>query len=686
MDSWKEFENVQEAQDWYSKSGFNLLIDYYTEITGRPYGSGATEKNMGPVLEKLKPGFIIVYGKGHSGATTFQSSLKTEHPKLAKDMLVFSRKLTKKHGVRLFVYYSGLFDGIAGKTHPEWRSWSKADTDIPAGDGGQFRLIPICPTSRYFEDWLSVHFREIFERGDPDGIWIDGDWASAVCYCPRCKDMFRKLYGKPVDEFPDTSDTDSPLGEAWHSFTLELRHKHRAKVHNLIHQLKPACLYSSGNITFRPDLPVSLDYNSGDWFSPSNPMSSISVAMRYFSTFAIPYEAMTIDTMYAPGLKDMRSRAKMLDRIKQEGATVLANGGQWIYWTYPMPNGAFVPSLLNKALEAKKFYEERKGLFEKTKSFSPCAVVKHRLNALRNWGRTGYAAHAFTGFHYSPDIIESLHLQKDNPYSVFVVPDEPRLTQSIVKLLKEKVEEGALLISSGSTIKSPGMEALLGIKLIRENALNEGHVFLKDRTPVGICTAWDKTKPTTAETWYPLYRSWDHDNPEIENLPFTYPITGMVDEENPEEAGFPALTANRKGKGLAIHICGDPYFQLGRFGYPQIRQWFLEILERAQPEPLFRTDAPSWVETVLRKRDDTIFIHFINTNNGRDLSYVNSNDFYVDEVPEIGPFTSSIKLSGKPKRVFLEPGNKDADAKWEDGKLIFTLPRFHIHKCLVIQQ
>ncbi len=72
-----------KRRDWFGNSLFNLLVDYYPEVSFRPYGAGAAPGNVLPVLEKLRPGCLIVYAKGHGGYTTFPSSLRTQHPSWA---------------------------------------------------------------------------------------------------------------------------------------------------------------------------------------------------------------------------------------------------------------------------------------------------------------------------------------------------------------------------------------------------------------------------------------------------------------------------------------------------------------------------------------------------------------------------------------------------------------------------
>jgi hypothetical protein len=56
----------------------------------------------------------VIYGKGESGHTSFRSSLGSEHPRLSVEALPFFRDLTRETGTRLFLYWSGLEDTVAG--------------------------------------------------------------------------------------------------------------------------------------------------------------------------------------------------------------------------------------------------------------------------------------------------------------------------------------------------------------------------------------------------------------------------------------------------------------------------------------------------------------------------------------------------------------------------------------------
>lgn len=168
--------NPQTVKDWFDATYFNLVVDYYTEVPQQSYGSGSTAENQRAAFELARPGYVIIYGKGHSGTTAFKSRLGTVHPMLGGDPLAVYRQVTRDMGVKLILYYSGLIDGRAAKEHPEWAS--AGEDGRRRTDGGPYRMVPICPSSRYLDDWVAVHLEEMITRYDPDGIWVDGDWAA----------------------------------------------------------------------------------------------------------------------------------------------------------------------------------------------------------------------------------------------------------------------------------------------------------------------------------------------------------------------------------------------------------------------------------------------------------------------------------------------------------------------------
>lgn len=672
-------------------SGFNLLIDYYPDEECIAYGTGLDETRMAAHLQALAPAALIVYAKGHGGWTTYPSRLDTAHPRLARDTLAFYRDLTRKLDIKLIIYVSGLINGLAAARHPDWTCESEQGRKTYDGltnfEGRPKSIVCICPTSPYFEKFMAPLLEEIVGRYDPDGVWFDGDWGGNFCYCRRCRALFEQWLGRSPVTLPPMTDEDSELGRAWQDWSLRTHHEWRRKCAEKIRALKPGCLYSSGNLSLSAALPDPMDYHSGDWFSPNNHRLTLSMALRYYNAFGKPAEAMTCDTQYCKNTPALfRSAGKSLDRMMQEGATVLANGGQWVYWTYPQADGALIPSRLRVAQQAKaKIYTPCRDIWDDTASAAEWAVVVVKPRASLTWRAIPSAApfRALIQCHRSPDFLEMRQLrERSAAYPLILAADEAHFAEADTAWLYERIVAGAVLVACGRTVLSPGMEELLGVKVKTSETDPEGFVFTSAGAPAGIPAPWMRVEPTAAEVRYPLYRPWGWDDDAVRRLAVNYPLIGRVDEDHPEPAGYPAVTWRTIGQGRAVYVAANPFVPYYLYGYPELLQWLRELIAWADPEPLVKSDAPSWVELVFRKRADALLIHAVNGNPGRDLSAVGVSDLFVDEIPEVGPYHLEVRNTGDFKQAFWHPAGKRTPVPPpQAGRSALSLPRFHIHVC-----
>ncbi|OPZ86856.1 MAG: Alpha-L-fucosidase [bacterium ADurb.Bin429] len=669
---------------WLSDGMMNLLVDYYTEVPFRPYGSGATRENVLPVLRELDLGYICIYAKGHSGYTTWESSLKTRHVMLEQDMPRFFREVTRETGTKLVLYYSGLLDGIAGLRHPEWRMLHQDDSEQRYFDDFAFLTsYANCPHSGYFDEWVAVHLREMIEGYDPDGIWVDGDWPSS-CYCARCQAVFREEmgYAEPWSDVQRRPEFAAEYTKFWNRVTA----RWRERFNRLVKSLKPDCAYSAGNISPRCEFLTPFDWRSGDFFSPGFfLLHDMARMMRWYDTLGVPYDAYVCDTSFTHVRKHVRSRTKTLDRMLQEAATVAANGGAVGYWTYPNGDGAFVPSRMEKAKRVRSFLREREDVFLHAQSAHWTALVVTDPATPTFGGANVEGAHkALAALHRSPELMDETGVSADMPHALVVVPEQAVMDEDTAKRLVAYAERGGRLLTSGATLNSSVLRAALGVTEVRAGAVQDGHVLLKTHDePTGVDAPWDQV--IGGEELYPLYLSWDQFNPEARHLPNNWPMHGEIDEAHPEPAGFPAAITRRVGQGSIAHICTAIFDRYKTLGDPQMLRWLREIVDALDPQPYFRTDAPTWVDVSLRRKNGMLLIHFVNQNPGRDVARLGTDDTWVDEIPVVGPYRCDIRLPKSPEAVTLEPGGEPTDWHYADEVLTVVLPKLWIHACVKIK-
>ena len=177
-----------------SKRYFGMHFDFHANQNDALVGQNLSEQSLDSLLTAIKPDFIQIDCKGHPGVTSYPSKVPnaTTVQSFVKDPLKFYRAITKKHGVDLYVHYSGVQDYGILKKHPDWAvvnadsSLDKANTSVHGP---------------YVDSLMIPQLNEVADYG-VDGVWVDGDcWATELDYSPAALARFNAetgLEGPPV--------------------------------------------------------------------------------------------------------------------------------------------------------------------------------------------------------------------------------------------------------------------------------------------------------------------------------------------------------------------------------------------------------------------------------------------------------------------------------------------------------
>jgi hypothetical protein len=96
-------------------------------------------------------------------------------------------------------------------------------------------------------------------------------------------------------------------------------------------------------------------------------------------------------------------------------------------------------------------------------------------------------------------------------------------------------------------------------------------------------------------------------------------------------------------------------------------------------KPAVKIHAPPQVQVVLRRKENRLLVHLINTGGER---LVGGWPVFEDLRPATD--VQVMLRCPKPRSVVVQPGAEPMDFKYADGILMARLPQLEIHRCLEV--
>jgi hypothetical protein len=100
-------------------SFFGMHFDLHPNIHDPALGRDVSDEMVERFLARVKPDYVQYDCKGHVGYLGYPSKVSTSAPTV-KDSLEIWRRVTARHGVALYIHFSGVWDSLAVSQHPEW--------------------------------------------------------------------------------------------------------------------------------------------------------------------------------------------------------------------------------------------------------------------------------------------------------------------------------------------------------------------------------------------------------------------------------------------------------------------------------------------------------------------------------------------------------------------------------------
>ncbi|UCG15323.1 MAG: hypothetical protein JSV19_08485 [Phycisphaerales bacterium] len=633
---------------------FGVHFDLHPGKTDTALGADVSEENIEHLLTRVRPDWIQYDCKGHAGYTGYPSQVGWPSPGIVKDSLAIWRKTTAKHGVTLFIHYSGLWDRVAVEHHPEWARVTedgKPDPNIASVFGP------------YVDKLMIPQLQEVVAAYGLDGVWVDGEcWAARPDYSPAALKAWRSETGRS-DAPRSASD---PAWLEWKMFHRRAFERYVCHWVDALHAFDPKLQVTSNWMytTFAPKpIVAKLDFLSGD-FVPSGAVDRARLDARYLSSTGRPWDLLAWGFVGGEG---RNPSMKTAIQLQAEAAIVLSQGGAFQVYYQPTRPGYVSEGIIDTLGQVADFCRARQDVCHKSTTVGQIALLLSsesqfdRSDAVFHPAGSLYelegALHALLELHYSVDVLAEHQLMpRLQNYPVVVIADAHRLADDVKEALRQYVHRGGKLLLLGEKCARL-FTALLRVRLDGPPRTWEGELQ-SSAGLVNVKGVWQQVTPTTARVVGYRYATRDTRKP------------GQV-----------AATIASHGKGQVAAVYGPVALQMYETHHPYLRRFVADVARQLVPDPIVDVDGPPTVDVALRRtRDGRLALHLVNLNN-QPLG----NRQVVDLIPAAGPIQVRWRLPAKPGRVQWLPSGERVTWSWSDGVLLVTVPRLAIHGAIVVE-
>lgn len=673
---------------WYERSFRKAFFDFHTHSSAVEVAKDFDADAWAEQLLKANVQAVSTIVQCKYGWRYYRKgSIGWVHPRLSKDLDIVGETINVCHerGIRVIGYYHTLGSEMLAATKPEW---------LERDPLGRPQDIWICLLSPALEEYVLPQLEEFNLNYDADGMFFDFSYARGSCFCQSCRERFKEDTGL---ELP--LDRESPYWGRFVKWKLEKFKEIRQAICDAVHRGNSNVLVAFNwcySIRMPEKPPKDVGFLSLDIY-PDNQVFNASMQARFWATMNKPFDIM--NTAFLQWWGDWGVKTAVA--LKQECATIIANGGRtWIgYQMYPQFK--VEAAVMSQLAEALAFVKEREHICMNQKIQPYIAISYSTRSPLIQSSfyvdeRSIKGAHKIlleSGFHYNIVLDEILE-NEINRYKAVILPDQRYISGEFAEALRDFVSNGGGLIATCLTgtldenLEFMGrfeLEDLFGVSLDGKYPYDHAYMEVSDERlkknvlemPILVWGEFVYAKPKSAETLAHLrgiYLRSDGKPLLASSPPGSY-------------TGYPMITLNKFGKGKVAYIACDVFSS-----YILKNQWIIKhiiknILNIILPEKLVEVDAPAGVEVVLAEQGGKKLIHLINHYGERPFSPwpFGDNNALTENIIPIHDIMVKVKCEENPIKIKLEPEGRELEWK-RDGEMITILvPKLEIHSCIVIE-
>ena len=639
-----------------ANSFFGLHFDFHATQKDDQIGKSFSAETIDSMLTLIKPDYIQVDCKGHPGISSYPTKIGNSAPGFVKDVYKIWREVTAKHGVGLFVHYSGVIDNEAARKHPEWAAVNR---------DGKISETNISVLSPYVNELLIPQMKELIDNYKIDGAWIDGEsWALGLDYSKKMLDAFHNETG--ITSVPYYSNDKYML--EFKTFNRNVFRNYIARYVDEIHKYNPEFQITS-NWAFSSFMPrpidVNIDFISGD-FDPNNSLYSGLFESRCIASQGKPWDLMVWSfTHDNEGAHIYKSPVQ----LKQAAAVVISMGGGFQMYSTQNRDASIKPWIFETLHSVSEFCRERQPFTQNAKPIPQIALLYSTANFEKNseplYSSSGFIQDPLKGMlnllldsQNAVEILMEHHLEKRiNEYPLVVIPETQYLSEDFKKVLLSYVNNGGNLLVVGAEATRMFADQL--------------NVEMKDTASVVVKNlAWNGNMAGLSGLYQPF-------SPKISAETFGQ----IYNEPDFRFTSSPAATIAQFGKGKIAGV----YFSIGknylRMNNPVYRNFINALVKKLFRNPKVEISCNENVVLTVNQLENKLAINLINLLG----PHANTRVARYDNIPSIGPFDVKVKVSSKPTQVMLEPENISLKYSYENGEIKVKINKLDIHSIIIVK-
>lgn len=634
-----------------ASSFLGVHFDFHAGPDCTEVGRNTTPEMVENIIRQVGPDYLQIDCKGHRGLSSYPTKAGNPAPGFVGDPLRVWRDATAKHGVALYMHYSGVWDSEAILKHPDWGAIN--------GDG-KTNGNATSFFSPYADNLLIPQLRELAGVYGVDGAWLDGEcWASVSDFGPAMTRAFQEA--SRVLAVP-RQRTD-PHWFQWLEFNRDAFRKYLRHYIAELKKTNPEFQLCS-NWAFTDHMPepvcVPVDFLSGD-YSPEDSVNSARLSARYLARQGLPWDLMAWS--FSRNADKNGNREKTAVQLQREAAIVLALGGGFQAYFKQKRDGSVFDERVPVMAEVARFCRDRQAICHHAVQIPQIAVLlstaaHYRLiDGLfsRDQSRFRGTLEALIEAQQCVELLGEHHLNgRLKEYPLVVIPEWEYLAPAFQTELTDYVKGGGNLLLVGPKTGAL-FESELAVKLEGEPRRGQRYLEKDGRFAITKGLVQRVVLAKRARRFGSLYS------------------TNSVNSVSQPAASIAELG---KGKIAATWFSFSQGYLAGRD--PAAREFLLSLVREIFPNPMVGVDGKD-LDVVPTRIDGKLAINLINT------SGPHATEPIIESITPAGPAHLLVRNQRKPKRVTLAPQGIPLPYKFSGGELRVIIPPVAIHDIVVIE-